>query len=245
MEGGKDKLPGTGPTAYPPFAVTVDVALFTLRRGNLHALLVKRGQAPFRGSWALPGGFVQAGEDLEAAAARELDEETGLRVPLEQLRSYGAPDRDPRMRVVSVVYWSVAAELPDPEGGGDAADAELVRVKDVESGEIPLAFDHDRILRDALDRTRSKLEYTALAARFCGPRFTIAKLRNVYEAVWNKRLDPGNFQRNFRKNPCFVQCGNPSANAASNRGRPASVWRLKATGHFGLAPRIYRPLATR
>ena len=89
------------------------------------------------------------------------------------------------------------------------------------------------------------MEYTALAARFCNPRFTITESRKVYEAVWSKQLDPGNFQRNFRKKPCFVRCRIPSANVASNRGRPASVWRMEATGRTGLAPLMYHPLATR
>ena len=109
-------------------------------------------------------------EDLDQAAARELAEETGLRTGswhLEQLASYGTPDRDPRMRVVTVAYWAICAELPGLRGGGDAADALLMPVKKIESGSVRLAFDHERIVRDAVERTRSKLEYTALAAKFC------------------------------------------------------------------------------
>ena len=198
------------PGDYPPVAVTVDVALFTIRRDELHVLLIKRGIEPFAGAWALPGGFVQPDEGLDGAAARELAEETGVTedsVYLEQLRSYGSPGRDPRMRVVTVAYWGACAELPSPMGGSDAAQAELVPVSEIEDGDIELAFDHDAIVSDALERVRAKLEYTALAARFCAPEFTISELRKVYETVWNTKLDPGNFQRKVRENRSFRTVG--------------------------------------
>ena len=158
------------PRDYPPVAVTVDVALFAIHRDALHILLIERGVEPFVGAWALPGGFVQPDEDLDAAAARELEEETGVTEDtayLEQLRSYGSPGRDPRMRVVTIAYWGACATLPAPLGSSDAAHAELVPVSQVEEGDIELAFDHDRIVKDAVERVRAKLEYTALAARFC------------------------------------------------------------------------------
>ena len=150
----------------------------------------------------VPGGFVKLDEDLDQAAARELAEETDLRPGswhLEQLGSSGAPDRDPRMRVVTVAYWAICADLPELRGGGDAVAAALTPVAEIERGRVRLAFDHERIVRDAFERTRSKLEYTALAAKFCPPAFTIGQLRRVYEAVWNTRLDPGNFQRNVQE----------------------------------------------
>ena len=217
------------PDAYPRFAVTVDVALFTIREGNLHVLLVERGEEPFIGHWALPGGFVRIDEDLSQAATRELVEETAVHGGswhLEQLGSYGSPSRDPRMRVVTVAHWGICSELPDPKGGGDAATAELKPIEGIERGAIRLAFDHGQIMEDALERMRSKLEYTALAARFCKPRFTITELREVYEAVWNTRLDPGNFQRGFRENACFVRCGEAPVGLTSRRGRPASLWSV-------------------
>ena len=173
-------------TAYPPFAVTVDLAVFTIRRDALQVLLIERGGEPFQGALALPGGFVQPDEDLSQAAARELAEETGLGADaeawhLEQLASYGAPDRDPRMRVVTVAYLALCAELPAPRHGGDAAAAALTPVEEIERGAVRLAFDHERIVREAVERTRSKFEYTALAARFCPSTFTIGQLRRVYE----------------------------------------------------------------
>lgn len=194
------------PRQFPPVAVTVDVVLFTVAGGALNLLLVERGMEPSIGQWALPGGFVRPEEDLEGTAIRELAEETGINeeaVYLEQLATYGDPDRDPRMRVVTVAYWGACARIPDPVGGGDAAHAELIPVSRVESGEIRLAFDHQQIALDALERLRAKLEYTAVAAKFCRAEFTISELRKVYQAVWNTRLDPGNFQRKVRDNRAF------------------------------------------
>ncbi len=216
-DGGFDYNPGD----YPPVAVTVDVALFAIRRDKLHVLLIQRGIEPFAGAWALPGGFVQPDEGLDAAAARELAEETGVTedsVYLEQLRSYGSPGRDPRMRVVTVAYWGACAELPSPVGGSDAARAELVPAAEIEDGDIELAFDHGAIVSDALERVRAKLEYTALAARFCASEFTISELRKVYETIWNTRLDPGNFQRKVRENRSFQRVGRSVLSA----GEPAA-----------------------
>ena len=214
------------PRDYPPVAVTVDVALFAILRDELHVLLIQRGIEPFAGAWALPGGFVQPDEGLDDAAARELAEETGVAeddVYLEQLRSYGSPDRDPRLRVVTIAYWGACAALPVPLGGSDAAHAELVPVSMVEHGDIELAFDHGVIVGDALERIRAKLEYTALAARFCSPEFTISELRKVYETIWNTRLDPGNFQRKVRENRSFQRVDNSSSVSQSVLSIPAQA----------------------
>ncbi|MYH32090.1 MAG: NUDIX hydrolase [Acidobacteria bacterium] len=217
------------PGDYPRFAVTVDLAVFTIRDDALQVLLIERGEEPFLGAWALPGGFVRPDEDLDAAAARELAEETGLRASpshLEQLGSYGTPDRDPRMRVVTVAYWAIYADLSLLRGGGDAAATAVTPVEEIERGRVRLAFDHERIVRDAVERTRAKLEYTALAARFCPPEFTIGQLRRVYEAVWNTRLDPGNFQRNVQESGAFKKRIEAASAPRARPGRPAALWSV-------------------
>jgi 8-oxo-dGTP diphosphatase len=217
--------------AYPAVAVTVDVVVLTVRDDALHVLLVTRGEPPFEGRPALPGGFIRPDEDLDGAAARELAEETRLRassrprspVHLEQLGSYGAPDRDPRMRVVSVAYLALAPALPLPVGGGDAAAAGWAPAGLLLGGPGRLAFDHGRILRDAVERARAKLEYTGLAAAFCGEEFTVAELRRVYEIVWGTALDPRNFHRKVTGASGFLV---PTTTTTTRGGgRPAQLFR--------------------
>lgn len=207
---------------FPPFAVTVDLVVLTIRSGRLHVLLVRRGDDPWRGVWALPGGFVRPDEDLHDAAERELAEETGVHQPaahLEQLASYGTPDRDPRQRVVSVAHLVLAPDLPEPDAGTDAAEAAWHPVDEV--GE--LAFDHTRILADGLERARAKLEYSPLATAFCPPEFTVAELRAVYEAVWGRTLDPRNFHRKVTSVPGLLT--DTGRRRTEGRGRPATVYR--------------------
>jgi 8-oxo-dGTP diphosphatase len=202
-------------------AVTVDLVLLTIRQGALQALLIRRGIPPFQDRWALPGGFVLPDEDLDEAAGRELREETGLDPRaghLEQLSTYGTPGRDPRGRVVTVAYLALLPDLPAPTAGSDASGAEW---RPVTPG--GLAFDHDRILADGVERARSKLEYTPLATAFCPPEFTVADLRTVYETVWQTTLDPRNFHRKVTSAEGFVE---PTGNTASrDRGRPAQLFR--------------------
>ena len=210
---------------HPPFAVTVDIALLTIRDGELCALVVRRGEAPYRGRWALPGGFVRPDEDLDEAALRELREETGLSsgFHLEQLRTYGAPRRDPRMRTVTVAHLALAPGLETPVAGTDAAQAEWHAVDELLSRRPGLAFDHGRILADALERARGKLEYTPLAAAFCPEEFTVGELRRVYETVWGAPLDPRNFHRKASKTPGFLVPTGRST--ARDGGRPAQLFR--------------------
>lgn len=207
-------------------AVTVDLVVFTIRSDRLCVLVVRRGAPPYRGRWALPGGFVREEESLLDAARRELAEETGLDEPathLEQLATYGAPRRDPRMRVVSVAYLALAAELPEPAAGTDAVDARWQPVDDVRGGPRHLAFDHDEILDDGLERARAKLEYSPLATAFCAEEFTVAELRHVYEVVWGADLDPRNFHRKVTGSPGFLV---PTGRRTTrNGGRPAQLYR--------------------
>jgi 8-oxo-dGTP diphosphatase len=196
------------PSAFPPVGVAVDVALLTIRSGQLCILMIRRGIHPFRGQWSLPGGFVRPEEGLDSAARRELWEEAGTdpdRVHLEQLRTYGNPGRDPRMRVVSVAYLALVPDVPAPTAGSDAMAARFWPVGDLGGPERPpIAFDHGRIVVDAVERARSKLEYTSLAASFVEEPFTIGDLRRVYEAVWGVPLHAANFRRKVLSVPGFV-----------------------------------------
>jgi 8-oxo-dGTP diphosphatase len=228
---------GYDPRAYPPAAVTVDLVVLTIRRDRLVALVIKRGEPPFKGRLALPGGFVRSDEGLAQAAARELAEETSLAVGsvhLEQLASYGAPGRDPRMRVVTVAYLALASGLPDPRAGTDAAEASWASAGDLLAHRTRLAFDHRQILADGVERARAKLEYTPLATAFCPPEFTVAQLRRVYEIVWCVTLDPRNFHRKATSTPGFLT---PAGSATTgDRGRPAQLYRK------GPAMTLYPPL---
>lgn len=232
------------PSAYPAVAVTVDVVALTIREGALHLLLIRRGQPPYEGHWALPGGFVQPDENLTTGARRELAEETGLgadrmrRVHLEQLGSYGDPDRDPRMRVVSIAHLAFAPDLPDPVADSDAAEAIWLPVTELTSRQ--LAFDHGRIIDDGLERARSKLEYTPLATRFLDPEFTITELRAVYETVWGHPLHAGNFHRKVLSVPGFVESTGASTERGGARGGPRA--KLYRPGDARLLhPALLRP----
>lgn len=303
------------PRAFDPIAVTVDVVALTLRGGLLHVLAVERGGPPFAGERALPGGFVRAGrESLDEAAARELAEETGLdeaalgRVHLEQLGTYGRPDRDPRMHVVSVAYLAFAPGLPDATAGSDAAGAAWIPLESMFPGEQPdavsprpfeqgrrtgiygggtgrrpsssppapgagtglepgpderprtgpaqgadpapedapapggfgFAFDHDRILADALERARAKIEYTPLATAFLGETFTVTELRAVYETVWGAPLHAGNFHRKVLSVPGFVESTGATDARPGSRGGPRA--RLYRAGDARLLhPALLRP----
>ncbi|MCX4469017.1 Bifunctional NMN adenylyltransferase/Nudix hydrolase [Micromonospora sp. MW-13] len=237
-------LAGYDPRDYPAVAVTVDVVALTIREGALHLLLVRRGAPPFEGHWALPGGFVRPEEDLAAGARRELAEETGLggerlrRLHLEQLASYGVPDRDPRMRVVSVAHLAFAPDLPDPAAGSDADEALWLPVSALASRQ--LAFDHARVIEDGLERARSKLEYTPLATRFLDAEFTVTELRGVYETVWGHPLHPGNFHRKVLSVPGFVESTGASTERGGTRGGPRA--KLYRAGDARLLhPALLRP----
>ncbi|MBT2490369.1 NUDIX hydrolase [Streptomyces sp. ISL-96] len=229
------------PRDFEPFAVTVDLAVFTVRESRLHVLLIRRGQDPYAGAWALPGGFILPRESAETAARRELAEETGLSqesaaaLHLEQLRTYSEPDRDPRMRVVSVAYTALVPGLPEPRGGGDAAHAQWMPV-----GGVPaLAFDHARIITDAQERVRAKLEYTCLATAFCPPEFTLGELQQVYETVWGVALDRPNFRRKVLASPGFVEPVEGAPRRTGGRGKPAALHR--AGNATTLHPPLLRP----
>lgn len=211
---------------FVPLGVAADLVILTVRDGSLEVLLIRRGIAPHKGRWALPGGFVRPEEDLEAAARRELGEETGLlsdRIHLEQVATYGEPGRDPRGRVISVAYLALVPDLPAPVAGTDAASASWAPVAEVLEDPKRLAFDHHRILTDAVERARAKLEYSSLATAFCADEFTISELRGIYEAVWGVPLDPRNFHRKATKTVGFVTPSAPPPHATAVSPRNSSA----------------------
>jgi 8-oxo-dGTP diphosphatase len=220
-------------------ALAVDIVALTVRSRRLSVLLVRRLLEPFRGRLALPGGFALPGESPRQAAIRELAEEAGVAPPghLEQLRTYGPEDRDPRGPVVSVAHLLLAPAWGDLASGGDAAAAAWVDVAAARG----LAFDHDRILADGLERARAKLEYSALALAFIPAEFTIAQLRAVYEAVWGAALDARNFSRKILGSG-IIQ---PAGLAGPGRpGRPARLFRVAPgldPASAALNPPIIRP----
>jgi 8-oxo-dGTP diphosphatase len=215
--------------AYPTFAVTVDIVILSVADGELRALLIQRMADPYEGAWALPGGFKQPDETLDQAARRELREETGVAAPghLAQLGAYGDPGRDPRTNVVTVAYLAVAPTVGSLTAGTDAAAARLWPVDQLLDGTVTLAFDHERILRDAIERTARELEQTGLAPAFLSDTFTLSELQSVYEAVWGDDLDPANFRRSVHDggDEPYVEPTGERAPAGPKGGRPPKLFR--------------------
>lgn len=215
------------PKDYPSIALTADLVVFAVSGGVLHTALVRRGGHPFKDMLALPGGFVGPHESAEQAAHRELAEETGLDlgklpVHVEQLATYTEPDRDPRMRVVSVAHLVLLATdgrtLPEISAGTDASAAAWHPVHEVFAG-AALAFDHTAILRDGLDRLGGKMEYTTVASGLLPAEFTMTQLRTVYEAVWDVTLPAGNFTRKM-----MPQLDDTGKKARAAAGAPAALF---------------------
>lgn len=226
---------GYDPAQFPAFAVTVDVVILTMADGELHVLLVRRGVAPYEGMWAIPGGFKRPTETLDEAAKRELREETGVDSAslLTQFGAYGDPKRDPRMNVVTVAYLAVLREIGDIVAGTDAAEAAIVPVSKALNGELGLAFDHEQIVRDAVDRVRVDLEQRGIATAFVGPTFTLAELRAVYEAVWGVHLDSANFRRSVLAEEGWVMPTGRRARPGAAGGKPAELYRAGRMWKYG------------
>jgi ADP-ribose pyrophosphatase YjhB (NUDIX family) len=207
-------------TRYHYPATSVDVVIFTLRADDLQVLLVRRKHAPFEGRWAIPGGFVETDESLEAAARRELKEETGVRdVYLEQLYTFGDPKRDPRGRVVTVAYLALVPAPLAVQAGDDASDARWWSVYKLPS----LAFDHAKILQYALQRLRYKLEYTAAGFQLLPPSFTLTEIQKAYEIVLGEPLDKRNFRRRIAEADILEETGASTL----SRGRPAKLYHFR------------------
>jgi len=223
------------PAQFPAFAVTVDVVVLTMLDDRLHVLLVRRAVAPFEGMWAIPGGFKRPTETLDEAAMRELVEETGVDGAslLTQFGAYGDPERDPRMNVVTVAYLAVLREVAGIVAGTDAEAAALVPVSDALNRKLELAFDHERIVRDAVERVRVDLELRGIATAFVGPTFTLAELRAVYEAVWGVHLDSANFRRSVLGEDGWVMPTGRRARPGSTGGKPAELYRAGRMWKYG------------
>jgi 8-oxo-dGTP diphosphatase len=231
------------PGQFPAFAVTVDVVILTMSDSRLDVLLVRRGVAPFEGMWAIPGGFKRPTETLDEAAKRELLEETGIDGAslLRQFGAYGDPERDPRMNVVTVGYLAVLREVGEVRAGTDAAEAALIPVSEALNGKLELAFDHARILRDAIERVRVDLELTGIATAFVGPTFTLAELRAVYEAVWGVQLDGANFRRSILAEEGWVIPTGRRARPGPSGGKPAELYRAGCMWKHGGPIRYPQP----
>ena len=202
-------------------AVTADVVIFNLAEQDLKVLLVRRAHPPFEGQWAIPGGFVEANESIDDAARRELEEETGVRdVYLEQLYTFGNPQRDPRGRVITVAYFALMAGDVPTRAGDDAAAAVWYSVYALPA----LAFDHAEILKYALQRLRYKLEYTSVGFELLPNEFTLTELQTAYEIVLGEELDKRNFRRRIVEAGVLAET---SKYRADVQGRPARLYRYR------------------
>jgi 8-oxo-dGTP diphosphatase len=227
----------TGLDAYPRPSVTVDVVLLTAARGGLHLLLVRREDAPFRGAWALPGGFVRIDEPLDAAARRVLRDKAGLEeVFFEQLYTFGAPRRDPRGRVITVAYYGLVDEARFAAGMADKGTAVAgvvvpwegetggpVELHDADGGEIKLAFDHADIVGMAVKRLRGKLDYTPVGFQLLPPAFTLRQLQEVHETVLGRPLNKDSFRRRMLASGLLEATGERQEEVEH---RPAELYRF-------------------
>lgn len=207
---------------YEKPSVTIDIAVFTIKSDELKVLLVKRGIEPFKGKWALPGGFVKIDETLEEAAKRELKEETGVKdIYLEQLYTFGDPERDPRGRVITVSYLALLnSDKIKLTASTDVSDAEWFSVKELPT----LAFDHKKILNYALKRLRWKFEYTTVAFSLLPGKFTMGELQRIYEIVFDKQFD----KRNFAKKILSLDILHEEEIKKDVSNRPPRLYSLKA-----------------
>ena len=209
-------MKGYDASAYERPSVTVDVVIFSLHNDDLRVLLIQRKYEPYQGAWAIPGGFVQMGESLEEAARRELMEETAVsNVYLEQLFTFGQPDRDPRTRVITIAYIAlVPYDAIQPQAGDDAAEAAWFSMNDLPD----LAFDHQEILDYALTRLRYKLEYTTVGFELLPDQFTLTELQQAYELILGETLDKRNFRSKITSAEILEESGKMKQ---EGKGRPA------------------------
>lgn len=222
---------------YPRPSVTVDCIIFGYdsEKEDLQVLLIERGDDPFQGSWALPGGFVEINESTSEAARRELEEETGVKdVFLEQLYTFSEPGRDPRGRVISVAYYSLVSlsDYAEVEAGDDAAKAEWFSIN-----ELPdLAFDHDRILDMAISRLRGKIPYAPVGFELLSSTFTLPELQKLHETILGRDLDKTHFRRKIAKLGIVEDTGEKEQNV---NHRPASLYKINEKTYHQLLKNGY------
>ena len=204
---------------HPHPAISVDIVVFTLRNESLQVLLVERGVEPHKGRWALPGGFLRIDEDLENAAERELKEETGIEgFFLEQIGAFGAPDRDPRERVVTVAYWAIISRQSlELAAGTDARKAEWVNANELPS----LAFDHEEIITVAENALKDRLRNSSIALQFLPTEFTLTDLQRVHEQILGEPVDKRNFRKWIQESGLLRSTGRKEKGA---KHRPAELF---------------------
>src|SRR5262245_47834995 len=207
---------------YEQPGITVDLVMFTVNEDQLKVLLLKRAEPPFSGSWSLPGGFLFTGESLEAAARRVLQEKTGVEhVYLEQLYTFGKPDRDPRTRVITVAYFALIpwSNLAQPESK-KVADLKWSSVDQIPK----LAFDHKEILQSAVQRLRAKVTYSNIVYGLMTEHFRLSELQRMYEIILNDKLDKRNFRKRMLASGLLQETGKKHLNGAH---RPAMLYQFK------------------
>lgn len=218
---------------YPRPAVTVDCVIFGLDESDLKVMLIQRGLEPYKGEWALPGGFVQMDESIEAAARRELQEETGIeKVYLEQLYTFGDIDRDPRDRVITIAYYALINRIEHPvQAATDASQAMWWSVADLPS----LAFDHDKIVNMALKRLKGKVRCEPIGFELLPQKFTLSQLQKLYETILGTVLDKRNFRRKILKMDLLTELDEMQADVPHRAAKlyqfdPQKYQRLKING---------------
>lgn len=202
---------------YERPALTTDCVVFGLDEDDLKILLIQRDIAPFEGEWALPGGFIRVGESLDDCARRELEEETGLKnIFLEQLYSYGEPDRDPREHVVTIAYYALVNLIEHaPKAATDARNAAWFALDDLPE----LAFDHDLILAKALERLRGKVRYQPIGFELLPEKFTLSQLQSLYEIILETKIDKRNFRKKVIKLGILIETGEVEQDVAHRAAR--------------------------
>ena len=215
---------------WPRIDVTVDAVVFGYRpKEGISVLLIKRKYAPFKGKWAIPGGFVGKGENLEDAVQRELKEETGIEVNyLEQLYTFGDPKRDPRKRIMTVAYYAlVRPDIYEPHAASDASDVAWHNIDSLPK----LAFDHSKIMDMAIFRLRNKISYEPVGFELLEEKFPFSELHQLYETLYGRTIDRRNFKKKFLSLGLLKEL---SEKRSEGRGRPGVLYKFDRKKYFKL-----------